>query len=483
MPMPRKSARRLSVVLGLGLTIGAGPWVALSIAALMSHAPGFVSVALADDDDDGGDDDPGGPGGGDPDEVAPDLSQESEGENFGPDDCFEEAMVRPQWLRRPCDEPQPQVRPPVRARAAFAGPAASVARAPVEPPNALPREIVILRASPADIASLQARGFTVISRSGEVARLGVPQGMTTAGALSLARQIAPRAISDYNHIYRPAQVACTTPLCRQRRAIRWPEPPGECRAEATIAMIDTTIDSRHPALVGQKVEIANGVSGGRPLATPAHGTAIAALLVGRNDASVPGLLPRGTVFAVQAFHRSAQGEDIADTFDAVTAIDTVNRRGIKVLNLSFTGPNNRVLADAIRDSIAKGTAVVAAAGNLGPAGAVVYPAGYEAVIAVTAVGDDLRIYRGANRGDYIDFAAPGVDVQVVSAKVATRFETGTSFAAPFVAAALAVSRVEDRAAPVADLVAKLQVKATDLGRPGRDPVFGWGLVQLPDLCK
>ncbi len=248
-------------------------------------------------------------------------------------------------------------------------------------------------------------------------------------------------------------------------------------------MIDTSIDKSNAALAGQRIEVISNLSAGRTPATTSHGTAIAALFIGRANAAVPGLLPRGRLVAVQAFHRSTEGEDIADTFDVVSAIDTVNRRGIKVVNLSFTGPNNKVLADIVRGTVAGGTAIVAAAGNLGPSGPVVYPAGYESVVAVTAVGDDLRVYRGANRGNYIDFAAPGVDVQVVSARVATTFETGTSFAAPFVTAALAAALSKNPSAPVASLVTALQAGVTDLGRPGRDAVFGWGLVQIADVCQ
>jgi subtilisin family serine protease len=185
---------------------------------------------------------------------------------------------------------------------------------------------------------------------------------------------------------------------------------------------------------------------------------------------------------IQAFHKSEAGEDIADTFDVVSSIDTLMKRGLKVINLSFTGPNNRLLAEIVGRATREQTLLVAAAGNRGPNGPVVYPAGYESVVAVTAVGEDLRIYRGANRGKFVDFAAPGVKVQVVSAKVETRFETGTSFAAPFITAALAASRARQPSASPEDLVAALQVTATDLGKPGRDPIFGWGLVQVPEIC-
>src|SRR3546814_20736826 len=53
--------------------------------------------------------------------------------------------------------------------------------------------------------------------------------------------------------------------------------------------------------------------------------------------------------------------------------------------------------------------LVAAAGNEGPHAAPVFPAGYPSVLAVTAVDASLQPYRHANRGDYIDLAAPGVD--------------------------------------------------------------------------
>jgi subtilisin family serine protease len=352
----------------------------------------------------------------------------------------------------------------------------------------LPREIVALRLTPAQVAALEARGFVLIARSpgplavGDLFRFEVPSTLNTAEGLRLARGLAPGAVLDFNHVYRPAQAPCRELFCQQRRTIRWPQPPNECRVEASIGLVDTSVDVDNPALAGQKVTVLDGVSGGRPLASVNHGTAIAALLVGRSDAAVPGLLPRSEVVTIQAFHKSEAGEDIADTFDVVSSIDTLMKRGLKVINLSFTGPNNRLLAEIVGRATREQTLLVAAAGNRGPNGPVVYPAGYESVVAVTAVGEDLRIYRGANRGKFVDFAAPGVKVQVVSAKVETRFETGTSFAAPFITAALAASRARQPSASPVDLVAALQVTATDLGKPGRDPIFGWGLVQVPEIC-
>src|SRR3546814_4413372 len=87
---------------------------------------------------------------------------------------------------------------------------------------------------------------------------------------------------------------------------------------------------------------------------------------------------------------------------------------------------------------AGGMRLVAAAGNEGPHAAPVFPAGYPSVLAVTAVDASLQPYRHANRGDYIDLAAPGVDVWSARRGQGGRYNSGTSFAAPFVAAAAAL---------------------------------------------
>jgi hypothetical protein len=493
---------RILLLIALWPALQATALVALVSAVQISASTIAHAQSSDDDDDDGGGDDGDDDGGddgddddgdddndpGDPPDAANDLQQNTDdGDNDGPrdDDCFEEAALRPAWLR-PCDD-RPARKPKLKAVPVISPlPAAPVVVS--EPENALPRELVALRLTAAEISALEARGFVVLSRSpgplaaGELIRFEVPSGLTTRDARAVARGIAPSAIIDFNHIYRPAQVACSELFCRQRRTIRWPQPPNECTVAASIGLVDTTVDASIPALQGQRITILDGVSSRRPLASKNHGTAIAALLAGRSDASVPGLLPKSEIVSVQAFHSSETGEDIADVFDVASAVDTLVRRGLRVINLSFTGPNNRVLSAVVDQANGDGATLVAAAGNRGPTGPVVYPAGYESVVAVTAVGDDLRIYRGANRGRFVDFAAPGVDVQVVAAKVETRFETGTSFAAPFITAALAALKAQNPDKKPEDLVAILQGAATDLGRPGRDPVFGWGLVQVPEIC-
>jgi hypothetical protein len=484
-------------------TPAVGMTALVAVAVVVDATAAFADDDGPGDDDDDGDDDT--PGTGD-DDPAPPPGEEpalatgeiepnfDDGPNVSPDDdCFLEAQVRPPWSRGctqpPVVEPPPAVAPQTRAPSSGPRLAAAPPTPVTEPPRVIPREVVLFRVTPAQLTQLQTRGFTVVlSRDlagSVVARLRVPGDVGTREGLSLARSIAPSAMSDFNHVYgvyRPGSGRCDTPACKQRAAVSWPTYPGGCSVSATIGMIDTLVDASNPALAGQNVEVVSVVAPGRQSASPLHGTAIAALMSGRSDVVVPGLLSRSRLVAVSAFHKATDGEDIADTFDIVVAIDTLVQRNVRVINSSFAGPANRVLEQAVKFATGRGVVIVASSGNAGPGSPPLYPAAYDDVIAVTGVAADERVYRLANRGTYVDFAAPGVDVQVVSTQAEPRFETGTSFAAPFISAALAAALAREPGKPASAIVQSLQKTARDLGPPGRDPVFGWGLLQAGNVC-
>ncbi len=85
-----------------------------------------------------------------------------------------------------------------------------------------------------------------------------------------------------------------------------------------------------------------------------------------------------------------------------------------------------------RATLPRVRAFVAAAGNGGPKEKSPYPAAYPGVIAVAAVDAEARPWAGGTRGEYILFAAPGVDVWLPVGQ--GRYFTGTSYAAAFVTA-------------------------------------------------
>lgn len=103
------------------------------------------------------------------------------------------------------------------------------------------------------------------------------------------------------------------------------------------------------------------------------------------------------------------------------------------------------------------------------------PAASPDTIAVTAVDAARRLYGKANTGGHVEFAAPGVDLWVITPK-GGGYRSGTSYAAPIVTGLLA--RQAARGGLSLDKARRdLRQGAVDLGSAGRDASFGHGLVQ------
>ena len=103
--------------------------------------------------------------------------------------------------------------------------------------------------------------------------------------------------------------------------------------------------------------------------------------------------------------------EIASTVSLVRALDWLLSSEVDAINLSLAGPPNRLLEVALTRISEQGVMVLAAAGNGGPMARPQYPAAYTSVVAVTAVDQRGRAFRLANRGDYLDLAAPGVNLR------------------------------------------------------------------------
>ena len=156
------------------------------------------------------------------------------------------------------------------------------------------------------------------------------------------------------------------------------------------------------------------------------------------------------------------------------------QKHVRVVNVSLAGDDNALMALAVRRASARGTVLIAAAGNAGPHALPAYPGALPEVIAVTAVDQQGAVFAGANRGSYIAFAAPGVRIWVPTPDGQGRYETGTSFAARF-----ALGGAGDHAGAPANadvLRLRLAAKARALTSGGRSPTFGYGLVQASTSC-
>ncbi|PHR62546.1 MAG: hypothetical protein COA47_03095, partial [Robiginitomaculum sp.] len=242
-------------------------------------------------------------------------------------------------------------------------------------------------------------------------------------------------------------------------------------ADMRIGLIDTKVDQSHPALKFAEITQRDFVQGRgkRPLS---HGTAIASILVGQQSGLYTGLAPDGQLFAASVFSNLDSSGETASVESLVRALDWMVENRVSVINLSMAGPPDTVLEKAILRTIANGIPVIASVGNDGPAAEPMFPAAYPSVIAVTAVDANNRVYRKAVRGAHLDLAAPGVRVLAAEPGGAYGPVTGTSIAAPFVTVIYGAGNTGTKPP------SSYQKTAIDLGTPGFDTVYGYGLIHV-----
>lgn len=281
-----------------------------------------------------------------------------------------------------------------------------------------------------------------------------------------------RAEVDLNHIYTAGTELAATDEGRAPRSVL-EIPAGS--SPARIGMIDSRVDTSHPVLAASHIQSRDFVSAGADM--PAfHGTAIASIIAG-NAPDYQGLAPDAEVFAAGVFELDAEQGEIASTVSLLRALDWLISSEVDVVNISLAGPPNRLLEAALTRAAERDVVVLAAAGNGGPVARPMYPAAYETVVAVTAVDASNRVFRLANRGSYLDIAAPGVGLLHARAGGGFAASSGTSFAVPFAATA-AANLIASRGR--SDVMALLYASAMDLGPPGRDDIYGYGLLRLQD---
>jgi hypothetical protein len=337
-----------------------------------------------------------------------------------------------------------------------------------------------------DVAQL---GFVVLDEQQlaslglTITRLRVPRPMTAPSARTLLVNRYPGVLVDVNALYRQqGQLSLPAPDY-PTKLIGWGRAADGCGQDIRIGVLDTAVDTTTPGLSGAHIVQRSFLPAGAVPASTEHGTTIASILVGQHSGGGTGLLPGAELAVASVFGADAKGVPAADVMALVGGLDWLVGSGTRVINMSFAGDANAVVALALHRVTGGRAVVVAAVGNNGPTAPPAFPAAEAGVIGVTAVDNHSEVYADANRGDYVDFAAPGVRIWTPGPASAGSYHTGTSFAVPFVTAAFAV-RLAGGAEPDADRLADgLAATAIDLGKPGNDQVFGRGLIQVANPCS
>jgi minor extracellular protease Epr len=325
-----------------------------------------------------------------------------------------------------------------------------------------------------------------LADDGELLTFTVPPDLDANDAILDLVPDNMRDLIDRNHIYETQDDDRGSAPAPTATQLTLPMPP-VCTEPVKLGMIDSSIDTAHSAFAATGAVITQRSFVDADLAqATGHGTAVAGLLVGRDDseeksaALLHPLLPAGTLYSASVFHANEGATQGATVMRILSALDwLLQQDDVRVINMSLAGPPNRLLERAITAASAKGRVIVAAAGNDGPYGPVRYPAGYDAAVGVTAVARDTGIFRFANQGAHIDYAALGVEVPTARAAGGFGPESGTSLAAPIIAAFIACELAHhdgNEQESIEQALAALDGRVLDLGAPGADPVYGRGLL-------
>jgi subtilisin family serine protease len=245
-----------------------------------------------------------------------------------------------------------------------------------------------------------------------------------------------------------------------------------------IGIIDTAIDHQHSGFNHASITTKRFVDDNL-IEPKAHATAVLGRIIGQGKTVSP-LLTHANIYAASVFYQKDAYSQSAPTLALLQALEWMLENDIKVINMSLAGPPNALLEQALQRMREKGVAVVAAAGNAGPASRPLFPAAYTSVIAVSAVDKNQRIYRWGNRGKHIDFVAEGVNVATLSAGNKEGVESGTSMAAPIISAAMAIQmQTQDLEQSLTSLVEM----TVDLGDSGRDVIYGDGFLSKKSVLE
>ena len=207
-----------------------------------------------------------------------------------------------------------------------------------------------------------------------------------------------------------------------------------------------------------------------------HGSHVAGIIaaVANNAIGGSGVAPQSRILPIRVLDAQGSG----DSKDVSKAVRFAVDSGTKVINLSLGGATESTsLTAAIQYAVDRNVLVVAAAGNGAADSPPKWPAASDLALAVTAVDRNNSVTSFDQRGDYIDLAAPGASI-LSTASNDYKIQSGTSMAAAFVTGAAALLFAAQPSITAAQVRDVLQRTATDIGAPGRDTTFGYGLINL-----
>ena len=262
----------------------------------------------------------------------------------------------------------------------------------------------------------------------------------------------------------------------------------------TVAVIDTGIDIDHPEFSGKISEYSYNATDDKIVKDytledgsydwsliddeQGHGTSVAGVIAASMDGNgIVGIAPEVTLLIIKA-ECNEQGNFLR-TSDLVFGLYYAIERDADVVNMSF-GSSSNVFSAPARLAYDSDVTLVAAAGN-DSTSELTFPAADENIIGVGALEDggwNLAAY--SNFGDNTDIVAPGT-VYTTAIGGGYRTISGTSFASPITAAAVALLKSQNKYIENDSVKELLYASSYDLGGLGKDFYYGYGALDISAL--
>jgi subtilisin family serine protease len=253
----------------------------------------------------------------------------------------------------------------------------------------------------------------------------------------------------------------------------------------TVAVLDTGL-WRHNDLP-DPVFAANFTNSSSVFDRQGHGTHVAGTIGARLDGKgVVGWAPEVSMGCCKVLGDDGSGSDNG----IAKGIYYAAEHGAQIINMSLGGGFSSKIAQACKDVIQQGVFVICAAGNEGEEGpdTVGYPAKLEETLAIASYRKDGQISAFSSRGPEVDIAFPGEEILSTWINNTFREISGTSMATPaacgLTALMLAAHRDFGNGFSVKnnrELREHWKSTSQDVGDPGFDNSFGWGIPRAADV--
>ncbi len=216
--------------------------------------------------------------------------------------------------------------------------------------------------------------------------------------------------------------------------------------DVRVAVIDSGVDEQHPDLAGQVALKENFVDGHRDLPED-HGTAVAGVIAARadNGVGIVGVAPDARLLALRACRQESPERTLCTSLALAMALHFAIAHDADVINLSLSGPPDRLLDRLLDVALSRRISVVGAVDPKLPDGG--FPASHPGVVAV-ADDTGASALPGA-------LAAPGRDVPTTLPGARWNLVSGSSYAAAHVAGLFALMRARSPAGAAAPSVASV----------------------------